>query len=1103
MNSNKVHITNLNNNLLKKSPSRSFLQRLNIIVGFKERSQKSLIALVVTGMVIVAGLGLLIFQSNNQNNLAQASKIQDDLLDSTFGESGQIPIPVVENKIFSNPKFLEYQNQTFGVATATDKSNSSLKTIAVFSLNNDGSLNTDFNLKGYNILSFKNQARVETVDFIIINDFIYILSKIDDCTFSANTSNCTASDAMVTKLDLKGQKIENYGQDGIAKFNLSENNEISNLGEKEDYPVSIIGFTGGRIAFLSSYHYQNKETFVTGFAVVYLNNKGLIDNTQGFDGIQKFNHRDYPILQENGDYSILNPMTLVNIERNSSRIEFTKGDNIYGEIILDSFGKIRKINSQDINLISADINLFAGNKVKLKARKSVSGKIIFYGSCNFKDTQWRSICVARYLYNGKIDTSFAVNTNNIFNLEYIGGDFVFEYGATNFIEDPVTQQIGLSIAVRINQNSKTINEIILLKPTGEFNPNFANKGIWRTASNFVSNNFLNSGKLIAYDNNVIYRLAKPLFIDPVITKINPNNSSTLGGLDVFIEGDNFIKSPLNPKFIDASSKLKIEDSQSVISNVITKTDTQNNIYITGNFSGKLIIQDKPYETTSSQKDIFLLKLNQNQEILWSKIVGGQNGDDTILNIALDDNENPYILASTNSDLSLFSGQPNGQAGQPNLVVSKLTKTGDISWVKRISGKISEIYSDLIVSANAVYISGNYSDNIKIDNNQISTRENQGFVASLDSVKGDLKWIQVINSESQTQTRKMQLVSATEIVVFGNTNGNIKIGFDTLKNEGLKDIFALKYNLDGNIVSGKIFGGNGIDEIDDALITKDGSLVISAELSYNPVSNIQETGGFYIVKLTPSYKVDWATTGRGLLKEDALGEIIAYGQYQDSILFGTNELKSKGETDNFASKIDKNGKVIWAKSWGGLELDTISDLYIDPDDNLYFTGNFKNSSNFNNILLTSLGDLDLYILKLNQNGDQVWVKQGGSKTQDSNLKFTGKLEKGNLKLFGLVGTSAVFDKLVIPGEASLNLATISIYDQDLSVYFGNKLATKLEVVDKNKLKVIVPPNIEGLVDIKILGYDSSETIFPNSFEYTTNIDINLNSNPNAGSGASRI
>ncbi|MFZ1457327.1 MAG: SBBP repeat-containing protein, partial [Saprospiraceae bacterium] len=70
--------------------------------------------------------------------------------------------------------------------------------------------------------------------------------------------------------------------------------------------------------------------------------------------------------------------------------------------------------------------------------------------------------------------------------------------------------------------------------------------------------------------------------------------------------------------------------------------------------------------------------------------------------------------------------------------------------------------------------------------------------------------------------------------------------------------------------------------------------------------------------------------------------------------------------------------MWAKQFGGTGLVFSKDLAIDDDNNIYSMGHFNGTADFNPSLLgvhniTSAGNNDVYISKLNSSGNFVWAK----------------------------------------------------------------------------------------------------------------------------------
>jgi len=86
-------------------------------------------------------------------------------------------------------------------------------------------------------------------------------------------------------------------------------------------------------------------------------------------------------------------------------------------------------------------------------------------------------------------------------------------------------------------------------------------------------------------------------------------------------------------------------------------------------------------------------------------------------------------------------------------------------------------------------------------------------------------------------------------------------------------------------------------------------------------------------------------------------------------------------DMYIAKMDATGGFLWAKSFGGPEDDWVEDLAIDNTGNLFIAGSFAGVADLNphptqSFDLTSEGNLDAFILKLDASGNFIWVKQQG-------------------------------------------------------------------------------------------------------------------------------
>jgi hypothetical protein len=86
---------------------------------------------------------------------------------------------------------------------------------------------------------------------------------------------------------------------------------------------------------------------------------------------------------------------------------------------------------------------------------------------------------------------------------------------------------------------------------------------------------------------------------------------------------------------------------------------------------------------------------------------------------------------------------------------------------------------------------------------------------------------------------------------------------------------------------------------------------------------------------------------------------------------------------FLSKLDQNGNFLWAKTIGGSLTEDAIDLHVDALSNIYITGTFKGTVDFDpsggvSNLSSISGFVDVFICKFDGNGNFVWAKNiGGS------------------------------------------------------------------------------------------------------------------------------
>lgn len=149
--------------------------------------------------------------------------------------------------------------------------------------------------------------------------------------------------------------------------------------------------------------------------------------------------------------------------------------------------------------------------------------------------------------------------------------------------------------------------------------------------------------------------------------------------------------------------------------------------------------------------------------------------------------------------------------------------------------------------------------------------------------------------------------------------------------------------------------------------------------------------------------------------DDQGNSYITGYFSHTLVFGegTNQvsLPTNGVSDIFVAKVNAAGDAVWVKKFGGADNDYANSIARDVNGNIYITGAFQLTVNFNpggqNGLLTSKGAHDNFILKLDPNGNFTWVKSFGSIGYEETISVDVD-PAGNIYLAGYFFMDTDFD-----------------------------------------------------------------------------------------------
>ena len=203
--------------------------------------------------------------------------------------------------------------------------------------------------------------------------------------------------------------------------------------------------------------------------------------------------------------------------------------------------------------------------------------------------------------------------------------------------------------------------------------------------------------------------------------------------------------------------------------------------------------------------------------------------------------------------------------------------------------------------------------------------------------------------------------------------------------------------------------------------------------------------------------------------DSQGNQYVTGYFSDTVTFGSQTLSSNGDLDIFVAKLDPSGNWLWAAQAGGTDRDCGFDISLDSAGNAYVVGYFKYAATFGNHTLTANGywSSDIFVAKLDPNGNWIWAVNAGGTEYD--VGFGIALDgAGNAWVTGYFGGTATFGNVTLTTNGYYDIFVAKL---DSS---GNWLwAVKAGGTESDEGTNII---VDGMGNAWVTGYFGDTTTF---------------------------
>jgi len=360
-----------------------------------------------------------------------------------------------------------------------------------------------------------------------------------------------------------------------------------------------------------------------------------------------------------------------------------------------------------------------------------------------------------------------------------------------------------------------------------------------------------------------------------------------------------------------------------------------------------------------------------QEVVWQKDIKSSTQD--FLSQVTTTIDQQYLITGSSIQSNKLQAESSKQNNGYDFHLIKLNQQGEEVWEKYFSGQNHDYLSATVTTQDGGFLLAGTSYSGKgLDKKEDSKGGSDIWLIRINEF-GDELWQKTLGSSSDEEARAV--IQTTDLGFFVAGNVTTLRQAQDLKGYGSKDVLITKLDKDGKELSQLVLGGKGLDEVEKMIPTRDGGALLGI---YSRSSEVRVSGS-------------------------ASTQANSQRSASSTAISQTSKASSNyGEGDYWIVKLDKTGKVEWEKNFGGKGDDHIRTLALTS--NGFIIGGESRSERSGNKTVGIEEGTDLWLIALNERGDEQWQKSYNFKNRDVLMGMSvvsGRLEDGSEKSKGIL------------------------------------------------------------------------------------------------------
>lgn len=391
--------------------------------------------------------------------------------------------------------------------------------------------------------------------------------------------------------------------------------------------------------------------------------------------------------------------------------------------------------------------------------------------------------------------------------------------------------------------------------------------------------------------------------------------------------------------------------------------------------------------TPEAEDIFVACYQANGDLHYAKRFGASRGDVPRALTALPNGD--VLVAGLFTDtFGLDKSSQLNSNGNAEMFLMRLDQQGEVVWSKQFGGKLADSPRALAVSAQGeIVMVGSFEGLMTYKVGERVPKVNSAgardaVVMKLDK-NGNALWAERFGGNGYDVASAVALRKDGSIIVAGTFQNEVKVDSTALESRGFRDVYVQALDANGKNLWVQQFGGVHQDNVAGVVVDQQNRIHIAGDfhktMTFTPTKELISAGStdVYVARLSASGELEQAQRFGGtqidqvyaMSLADNDGLLLA-GHYQGTTDIDPDESvvklhsPSANNSSGYVLALDANGKHIGSQTLGGLGVEMALGVSPRSNGDIAIVGLFNNDFDVSpHTTLERRGKTDIYVLSL--------------------------------------------------------------------------------------------------------------------------------------------